>query len=123
MYARISAFVVALMMAVTASAWAQAGTGSVTGSVLDPQGLVVPGVTVTLTSGSGATRTTVTDSQGRYVFENVAPGPYQVSFELTGFSAQTTKVVVSAGQPATTETKLALGGQTEAVQVSFSSVN
>ena len=117
MYARISAFVVALMMAVTASAWAQAGTGSVTGSVLDPQGLVVPGVTVTLTSGSGATRTTVTDSQGRYVFENVAPGPYQVSFELTGFSAQTTKVVVSAGQPATTETKLALGGQTEAVQV------
>lgn len=116
MYARISVWLIAFALAIATGAWAQT-TGRVTGAVIDPQGLVVPGVTVTLTSSTGALRTTVTDLQGRYVFENAAPGAYTVSFELPGFAAQTTKVAVSAGQTATTETTLELGGQTEAIQV------
>jgi outer membrane receptor protein involved in Fe transport len=116
MYPRISALVIACAFAITTAAWAQA-TGRVTGAVNDPQGLVVPGVTVTLTSSTGALRTTVTDAEGRYVFENVGPGAYQVGFELPGFNAQTTRVDVTAGGTATTETRLDLGGQTEAIQV------
>ncbi|MBI2187563.1 MAG: TonB-dependent receptor [Acidobacteria bacterium] len=107
---------IACVFAITTGAWAQA-TGRVTGTVQDPQSLVVPGVTVTLTSSTGALRTTVTDTEGRYVFENVTPGAYTVSFELPGFTAQTTKVTVAAGETATTETRLELGGQSEAIQV------
>jgi outer membrane receptor protein involved in Fe transport len=116
MHARISAFLIAIMLAVTTGAWAQA-TGRVTGTVQDPQGLMVPGVTVTLTSSTGALRTTVTDTEGRYVFENVTPGGYEMGFELPGFTAQTTKVTVTGGAEATTETRLELGGQSEAIQV------
>jgi iron complex outermembrane recepter protein len=117
MSARISTFAVAFVLATLGFAWAQTGTGRVTGVVSDPQGLATPGVTVTLTSGTGAIRTTVTDADGRFVFESLTPGSYEVSFELSGFSAQTTRAVVSAGQAATLETKLVLGGQTEAIMV------
>ena len=89
---------------------AQTGTGSVTGTVTDPSGETLPGVTVTITNEStGAARSTVTDSAGRYDFANVVAGSYGLSFDLPGFNKQTTKVAVSAGQPVSLETKLELG--------------
>ena len=99
---------------------AQTETGRITGAVTDSTGGVVPGVTVTIKSETGTVRSTVTDSAGRYVVANLAPGPYDVTFELAGFTRQTNKVVVSAGQPVTMDTKLQVGGQTEQVQVTGS---
>lgn len=73
------------LAAATSGLAQQLGAGSVTGSITDEQGAVLPGVTVTLT-GSDRTLTTTTDSAGKYRFLNLAPGTYRVSLALTGFA-------------------------------------
>jgi hypothetical protein len=78
---------------------------------------VVPGATVTVMRGPTVVRTTVTDATGRYTVDNLEPGPYEVTFDLSGFASQTTRVVVSAGPAFSTETTLQLGSQTEVIQV------
>ena len=50
MYARISAFLLVVALAVTGVAQAQETTGTLTGHVTDQQGAAIPGVTVTVTN-------------------------------------------------------------------------
>jgi iron complex outermembrane receptor protein len=92
-------------------------TGRITGVVTDATGGVLPGVTVTIKAGTAAAQTTVTDANGRYAFDKLAPGSYEVSFELSGFAKQTSTAAVVAGQPFTLDPKLQVGGQAEAIQV------
>src|SRR4029078_4950936 len=72
-----------------APAAAQTGQmfGELVGKVVDDQGGVLPGVTVTL-SGTAAmwTRTAVSNEQGRYRFPAVNSGTYTLKFELAGFA-------------------------------------
>ena len=65
---KLFGFVAALMLGVSVSTWAQGTqTGTLSGAVLDQSGLVLPGVTVTVTSPSlQGVRSTVTDENGRY---------------------------------------------------------
>jgi outer membrane receptor protein involved in Fe transport len=108
---------VLMVLALPLVAAAQTQTGSVTGVVTDATGGVLPGATVTIKSVSGAVKTTVTDSTGRYTIANVEPGSYEVTIELAGFTKQTSKVVVAAGQPVNVEVKLQIAGQAEQIQV------
>ena len=48
---------------------------------------------------------------------HVAPGTYELTFELSGFTGQTRTAVVTAGEPTSIETRLEIGSRTEAVQV------
>src|SRR5262245_35791426 len=60
--------------------------GSLTGSVTDPKGAAVPGVTVSaLNVGTGATRETTTDVNGNYQISSLQPGLYNVTFTYTSF--------------------------------------
>ena len=81
MYARVSAALLALVLAVAGVAAAQETTGTVSGRILDAQGLAVPGVTVTLTGPQGA-RTFVTDADGNFSAPFLTPGLYAVRAEL-----------------------------------------
>jgi hypothetical protein len=120
MYARISAFLVALAIAVTGVAAAQETTGSLGGQVVDAQGLPVPGASVTVTGPQGA-RTLVTDGEGRYVAPFLTPGQYALRVELQGFKASEQKdIQVSLGGRREINVKLEAGGLTETVQVSGS---
>lgn len=57
------------------SALAQSGTSTVRGTATDPQGNVVVGATVTLTSlGTNTSRTQTTSDSGSYAFDFVQPG-------------------------------------------------
>ena len=117
MYARISAFLVAFAVAVTGLAAAQETTGSIAGQVTDPQGLAVPGATVTI-SGPQGSRTFVTDAEGRYVAPFLTPAVYTVRVELQGFkAAEQPQVQVSLAQRREVNVRLETGGLTETVQV------
>ena len=78
-------FVLSSIVMLPAFASAQA---SITGVVQDPSGGVLPGVTVEASSPAliEKVRTAVTDGNGRFQIVELRPGPYRVTFSLTGFS-------------------------------------
>ena len=78
-------FVLSSILMLPALASAQA---SITGVVQDPSGGVLPGVTVEASSPAliEKVRTAVTDGNGRFQIVDLRPGPYRVTFSLTGFS-------------------------------------
>ena len=74
------------------SALGQSGTSTIRGTVTDPQGNVVAGASVTLSSAEKSfSRSAVTNSEGGYTFSLVPPGAYMLQAEAKGFK----KVVVS----------------------------
>jgi outer membrane receptor protein involved in Fe transport len=110
--------VIASLLTVVPPALAQTETGRITGTVTDPSDLVVPGATITLTSTtSGAIRTTVSDSVGRYVIANVPAGTYTLKAELSGFAPATQTVVVTVGSAVSLDAKLRVAGTAESVNV------
>jgi protocatechuate 3,4-dioxygenase beta subunit len=81
-----------------APAWAQ--TGTVTGTITDETGGALPGVTVEL-KGTGDPIVAVSDGEGRYAFDTVTPGTYQLSIRLVNFATVTHEdLVVTAGKTA-----------------------
>jgi hypothetical protein len=100
---------------------AQTTSASVLGSVHDPSGAVLPGVTVTMTSNTqGNVLTAVTDESGRFVFPIVRPDTYSLKVTLQGFkSLERTTVVVNANDRlALGVLALEVGALTEEVSVS-----
>ena len=84
-----------LMLALACPAWAQVQSGSVLVKVVDDQGAVVPGVTVTLTSPVlPRPLVGVTDSAGVQRFTALTIGTYSIKTTLTGFQTITREGVV-----------------------------
>ena len=73
MFARMGTLLLVFVLALTGAAAAQETTGSIGGRVVDPQGLPVPGATITLTGAQG-TRTMMTDNDGRFFAPLLVPG-------------------------------------------------
>jgi hypothetical protein len=66
--------------------FAQTSSGTITGRVLDPSGLAVPGAAVTLIrTDTREVRTLVTLSSGDIAFASLQPGPYILQVEIPGF--------------------------------------
>ncbi len=75
------------LLGLVAPVSAQSTTGSLQGVVKDEQQAVAPGATVTIRNvDTNATRSAVTDSQGRWRVPNLPVGNYEVKVELTGFA-------------------------------------
>jgi len=73
-------------MLMGANALAQTTSGSMSGSVLDAQGQVVPGADVVITNeNTGEVRRAVTNEIGDFIFSALPSGPYTVRAELSGF--------------------------------------
>src|SRR5512135_2315251 len=93
-------------------AWAQAGTGELTGLLTDPTGAVVPGVQVDLVnSATGTVRQTLTSSAGVYRFVSLPIiGTYTLSAQQPGFKAAKVEgIVLSVGTTATCDIRLEVG--------------
>jgi len=76
-------------------AWAQATvSGTISGTVKDPTGAVIPGVEVTITEqDTGVSRVVLTDDEGFYTAPNVPVGTYTVSASMPGFKPAAVKDV------------------------------
>ena len=86
---QLKGLILALLLAVGLTALrvdAQVLYGSIVGNVTDPQGAVLPGVSVKITNtGTGLTLETTTDETGSYVFRNLPPGTYDMTLSAKGF--------------------------------------
>jgi hypothetical protein len=105
----------ALMLPTTVFAQA-----SITGTVRDASGAVLPGVTVEASSPAliEKVRTAVTDDTGQYRIENLRPGAYAVTFTLTGFSTVQREGIELAGSfTATVSVELRVGSLEETITV------
>ncbi len=105
-------------------AQAQVSTADLNGTVIDPNGAVVAGATITAKSTStGITRTVTANDGGEYSIIGLPPGDYEVTVEAATFKKTVVSPVkLTVGQSASLEIKLELGTQDVIVNVSGDSV-
>jgi hypothetical protein len=116
----ISSVLVFVFSLLTATAgFAQTGAGGLRGYVKDESGAVLPGVTVTATSSELLTPVVnVTDDTGLYRLNNLPPGNYVVTAELTGFATYRREgILVRAGQTFSIDIQLGLSTLEETITV------
>ena len=112
-----------LLMALPALSSAQSLSGTITGTVTDAQGAVLPGVTVVVTGRTGS-QTQVTDDEGVFRFLGLTPGPYGIRAELSGFRPYEERSLdLAIGRTITLRVQMALGGLEERVDVTASPVS
>lgn len=105
-------------VAAAAPVAAQQKPASLSGTIRDATGAVVPGVEMRLTnSASGMSEATNTDPSGRFVFRAVEPGQYQFTARLPGFRTLTEVMTLAAGQELRSDLMLQVGAVTETVTV------
>src|SRR5262245_60871141 len=96
---------------------AQGVQASVSGTVTDESGSVVPGVTVTMVNkATNDSRTVVTDERGAYRFDGLRPSKYSLSGELQGFTTVThEELTVNVGGALTIDLQLKVSALNETV--------
>ena len=114
-----SCFLALVLTPTSAPAQSQAINGTIEGTVVDDQGAVLPGVTVTLVNvDTGDSRVVVTNESGLYRAPLLPLGRYRVSAELQGFRKfEQTGVTLSAGRTAVLNVKLTVGAIAETITV------
>ena len=102
----------------TRGAYAQF-SGTISGIVTDPSGAIVPGATLTLLNTSTNEQRVATSSPaGVYQFVSLAPGSYELSTTMKGFSTSKTALRLETNQTLNVPVNLAVGSSTEIVDVS-----
>jgi hypothetical protein len=98
---------------------AQLNRGIVEGTLTDPQGAVVPGVSVTvLATGTNVSQTTKTNGAGYFRVVDLVPGQYELRFEAEGFSPLIVRdVVVRAGEVVRWDEQLKVGPTQQRIEV------
>src|SRR5579885_1853737 len=99
-------------------------TATLTGTIKDSSGAVLPGVTVNVSSPSqvGGVQTTVTDSQGIYRFPALHPGVYELEATLAGFkSLRQSGITLPLGVTVTVDVSLSVASVSETVNVTGAS--
>lgn len=101
----------------TPAAHAQADLGSVSGTVIDATGAVVPNASITLVNvATGAQRLSTTNNQGEYAITQLPPADYQITVAAAGFNSSHQNFTLGIGATRAIHVKLGVsGGQTEIV--------
>jgi hypothetical protein len=84
------ALVLIATLCLALSASAQQTLGGITGTVLDPQGAAIPGVSIDAVSAQTKLerQTTTSNAQGTYQLNDLPIGTYTLTFTLTGFTSE-----------------------------------
>jgi hypothetical protein len=109
-------------LALCLPAMGQSTTGTITGRVIDPQGAVVPGAAVTVTSTTTNVAHAVTTNQdGLYTVPLLLPGDYTVSVVTPSFRKEIrNNITLQIGQTLALDFSLSVGATTETVTVNTS---
>jgi hypothetical protein len=96
----LPALVIAALVFLPRLASAQAVTGTISGTIADPQGQVIPGATVAVIAESTTeSREAISDAKGDFQVTNLQPGKYTIKVSLQSFRTLERKnVVLSAGE-------------------------
>ncbi len=113
----LASLVLSVMLAVPAIA--QQTAGNISGRIVDQQGAIIPGATVTATNpATGLTRSVVSDAVGIYTLTGLPIGNYDLKVELSGFQPTLRKgVVVNVSQTVSLELTLSVAALAESVTV------
>ncbi len=103
----------------TSTAFAQTHSGSVRGTVYDPNRAVIPGAAIRLTRrDTQETRTATTGDEGQYAISSLPPGEYRLEVEAPNFARQAIRISVLVNQEERVDVTLTLA-RTEQVDINF----
>jgi hypothetical protein len=122
---RILSLCLGVMVALApATMFGQRTSGIINGTVSDPEGRVIEGVAVTLINqDTSIVNRTTTNGSGSFVFLNIDPGPYTLSFAKPGFKTISLQpFALSVNQTLTENEAMTVGAASETVQVDASEV-
>ncbi len=122
MKSRVVSGLIVLLLSAAAVA-AQQGTSELRGRVVDDQGAVLPGVTVTVTNqATGMFRETVSSADGSFIASGLVPGTYRAAAELAGFKKfDRAELRLEVGKTTSIDVTMAVGGLEETVSVTATS--
>jgi hypothetical protein len=102
-----------------------ASAGTITGTVTDPQGAVIPGAAIVVTDeATKAKRTTIADKAGQFVLVDVPTGTYDITASKTGFSTdQIIGIAISVGTQTTANFKMSVGAENTTIEVTASNAD
>jgi hypothetical protein len=109
-----------LSMVLSHPVHAQVVGGTISGTISDKSGALVPNATVSLTNlATGVTSTVTTNAQGLYSLPNLLPGNYQQTVSAAGFEKAVRKgIVLTVGSQMVSNVEMKVGAITESVEVS-----
>src|SRR5689334_1018013 len=109
-----------LMLLGAVPAWAQQGTTELRGKIVDAQGGVLPGVTVTVRNqATGMYRETTSGEDGSFIASGLVPGTYEVVASLQGFKKFSRRdLLLEVGKTSSIEVRMEVGALEEVVNVS-----
>jgi len=121
----LSWIAVALLLPCASRLQAQVLYGQLVGTVQDPSGSVIASAKIAiLNKGTGLSRETLSDELGRYTFTTLPTGNYDVTVNAAGFKPLTqTGVEITVNSVRTIDIRMEVGGVTESIQVSASTVS
>ncbi len=101
------------------NAYAQVSGATLTGTVKDASGAVIPNAQVSVTNtATGVNRRIVTDTAGFYTMSNLLPGDYDVAVSATGFASQVRKgITLTVGAHQVLDHTMQVGQVTQTVQI------
>jgi len=119
-----TSIVLAICVLLAAPAFAQQATGRIVGTITDPQGAVLPGVTVTAINVATDVKShTVTNKDGYYQVLNLPVGNYRITAERDNFRKLLTEAQkLEINQALRMDLKMELGARTETVTVEANAV-
>jgi len=116
-------FVVLFLCASASAAHAQITAATISGTIKDATGGVLPGADVVVKNlDTGISRAAVSNSDGAFTLPGLPPGKYEVRVELAGFSTSAQTVELAVAQQAGLNVTLAVAATQENVMVVASSV-
>jgi hypothetical protein len=108
------------LLLLASAAWAQGDRGTITGTITDPAGAMVPNASLEAKNiNTGAVYTAASSQTGNYVIAQMPAGSYQLTASVQGFKQYVrTGLTVMAAQTLRIDIKLEVGAITDTVSVS-----